>query len=87
MPRYNFKCEACEKDWEEQLLIVNRDVPLTQECPLCHSTEGPIERFLPSTNGLAYTLEKVRVPDTFNDLIKNIAKTNYGKVNTGHQNT
>lgn len=87
MPRYDYRCEKCSGTWEEQLPIVDRDVPLSEKCPLCFSVEGPIERFLPSSNGLAYTLEKVRVPDTFSDLMKKIAQNNRGKVNTGHFNT
>lgn len=88
MPNYDFKCESCQYTFERQLLIADRDRPLTEPCPSCACTEGTVERFLPSSNGLAYTLEKIRVPDTFSDLMKKIAKNNYGKVNDGkHFNT
>lgn len=77
MPRYNYRCEVCEYAWEEDHPIAERDTPLAQGCPACGPL-GKIERYLPSTNGLCYSLETKKVPGAFKDLLKNIKSKHYG---------
>jgi putative FmdB family regulatory protein len=35
MPLYNYKCEACNHEFEAALKIADRDLPITEPCPKC----------------------------------------------------
>ena len=39
MPTYDYKCNACEKIWEEFSLINDRDKPTENPCPECGEEE------------------------------------------------
>ena len=39
MPTYDYKCNACEKLWEEFSHINNRDMPTEKPCPECGKKE------------------------------------------------
>ena len=78
MPIYNYRCDECHYEWEEQRTIAERNLPLDDLCPDCGAV-ATIEKFLPSFNGLCYTVDGVgKTPDTFNDLLKNIKKNHRG---------
>jgi putative FmdB family regulatory protein len=77
MPRYDYRCEKCQKTFEADFPIAARDVPLEDACPLC-GEKGAIERFLPSTAGLNYTAGGIKRTDAFNDLLKNIKSKHRG---------
>jgi putative FmdB family regulatory protein len=72
MPNYDYRCNECGHAWEQQLTIANRDVPTTEPCPECGKTA--VEKYLPSTSGLCYTLEGKKVPDTFKDVLRRMKK-------------
>jgi putative FmdB family regulatory protein len=73
MPRYDYRCEECKEAWEEDHTIAERDVPVSLPCPKC-GKEGCVEKYLPSTSGLAYSLEPRKVPEAFKDVLRNIKK-------------
>lgn len=76
MPNYDYRC-ACGHTWEQQLLIADRDKPLAEPCPKCGQTG--VERYLPSTQGLNYSLnDRKKVPNSFNDVLKKIKAAHRG---------
>jgi DNA-directed RNA polymerase subunit RPC12/RpoP len=71
MPLYDYRCLTCGTAWEDKKLIVERDEPLKEPCIVCGATDV-VERYLPSTFGLAYSVERLKHSDGFNDLLKNM---------------
>jgi putative FmdB family regulatory protein len=43
MPNYDYHCEECNHEWEEQLLIAKRNEPLDKPCVKCY-TEGSVKQ-------------------------------------------
>lgn len=81
MPRYDYRCEKCGYTWEQHFPIAERDTPLNEPCPECNEP-GNIEKYLPSTSGLCYTVAKLKTPDSFKDLLKNIkSKHRHSSIN------
>lgn len=76
MPRYDYRCTECEHAWEEDHTIAERDLPVGKPCPECG--KPAVEKYLPSTSGLCYSVENMgkKVPDTFKDLLRNMKKKN-----------
>jgi len=75
MPIYDYNCSHCEKDFDMNMKIADRDNVSTIECPQC-STVGQIVRqvgapligYSVSVNG-GYGS---RVPDGFKEVLKKI---------------
>jgi len=81
MPLYDYRCVTCKVTWEDKRLIDERDEPLKEPCIHC-SDVGTVERWLPSTFGLAYSVERVKRPKSFNDILKNIKSKHRGSTIT-----
>jgi hypothetical protein len=84
---YDYRCVKtasgdCDWDAEIQTTIDKRDEPLAYACPVCGSD---IERHLPSPPGFAdpMRLGRIKAPDAFKDILKNIKKKMPGnQINT-----
>ena len=40
MPLYEYQCELCECLFERQLKIAQRDIPLSEPCPICSGIDA-----------------------------------------------
>lgn len=75
MPNYDFRCTDCKVWWEEQLLVAERENPLSEPCPGCGKT-GFLERFLSSAPIWKREGVEGKVPNAFKDILKKIKKEN-----------
>jgi putative FmdB family regulatory protein len=82
MPRYDYRCHHCGHEWEQQLLIDDRNEPLNHPCAECGDTA--VERYLPSAPGVGYTVGgnslRKKTPEAFKDILRNIKSKHRGSV-------
>lgn len=76
MPRYDFRCGSCDKFFERQLKIDDRQKPCSESCPNCGST-GKINIVIgtPST-----VRDTPKMPDGFREVLSKIHSRNAGSV-------
>lgn len=73
MPTYAYQCGACGHEFEQYLKIIDRDMPLSSECPNCGEHE--VQR-IPSL-GLGFTMDKAPpLSGDFKNLLTNIKRKN-----------
>ena len=77
MPTYDFKCNACgEFILDIVIPIADRDVPLSEPCPLCNASSS-IERLAAAPAlGDAFRLGRANLPTTWTDKLARIKKNN-----------
>ena len=81
MPRYDFRCRNCRAEWEEDLKIADRDLPVNETCVKCEE-KGFVERYLPSAP--VWGREVKKTPAAFKDLMNNIKKNHrHSTIDTG----
>ena len=78
MPIYNFECNNCSHEFEQQHTIAKRDTPLKEPCPVCYHI-GYIKRVIASPNlGDPFKLETTKglqkPSNEFNDRLREIKK-------------
>ena len=75
MPTYDYRCTDCGAEYDLQLKIDDRDAPLAIPCPNCEKA-GTIERYLPTPPGFGdpMRLGRIRPPDAFKDVLRNMKK-------------
>jgi putative FmdB family regulatory protein len=70
---YNYKCGACNKSFDLDVIIVQRDMAKQKPCPLCNAS-GKIERVIQSPaisfEGSKTTIR--RAGSGWNDVLKKI---------------
>lgn len=70
---YEYKCSPCSHTWEENILMVDREKPLSLPCPSCKES-GKISRVLHATalasHGVVTPQQKAG--DGWNDTLKRI---------------
>lgn len=78
MPNYDYRCtnEECsvhDSGFVLQTKVDERDEPCAVPCPACG---GQIERYLSAPPGFGdpYRLGRVKTPDAFKDVLKNMKK-------------
>jgi hypothetical protein len=74
---YDYRCTACDAVIEDIMLPYDqRDIPLTEPCPLCEAANS-IER-IPSAPALgdAFRLGRANLPTTWTDKLARMKKNN-----------
>lgn len=73
MPTYNYKCTACEEEFEKFSSISSRDDQLEHPCPKC----GKLEVIRIPALGLGFTMDKPPpISGDFKNLLTNIKNKN-----------
>ena len=73
MPTYNYKCNACEEEFEKFSSIASRDDQIEQPCPNC----GKLEVIRTPALGLGFTMDKLQpLSGDFRNLLTNIKNKN-----------
>lgn len=78
MPMYDYQCTVCHAVIEDIMLPSDqRDLPLSEPCPLCEAINS-IER-LPAAPALgdAFRLGRANLPSTWTDKLARIKRNNY----------
>jgi predicted nucleic acid-binding Zn ribbon protein len=81
--RYDYYCEGCKSEWEEQQFLNDRDLPLTKPCPQCKNS-GQIKRGIFRAPHFSYAGSKSnlrRAGSGWNDVLQSIKKAS-GKKST-----
>ena len=79
---YDYKCTACEKEWEENLTISTRNEPCDKPCPHCKTTNTVIKLVSPTRMSYDGAVSPIkRAGSGWNDMLKTIKK-NSGKEST-----
>lgn len=79
---YDYKCESCEKTWEENLTIATRNAPCEKPCPHCGSEKCVIKLVSPTRMSYDGAVSNIRRAGSgWNDMLKTIKK------NAGRQST
>lgn len=78
IPFYDYKCRACGEYIEDILIsIANRDVPLSEPCPVCDATDC-IERVPCAPNiGDAMRLGRTHLPSSWTDKLAQIKQKHH----------
>lgn len=80
--QYEFICSSCEKSFETNLLMVNREQPLSEPCPNCKKRKSVtrVINFLPITHDTIHPAR--RAGSGWNDVLKKISKPcrHYSKI-------
>jgi len=75
MPSYDYHCEECGYEWEDQLLIAKRTEPLDKPCIKCY-TEGKVKQKIGAPlfayDNVASKGHTKKTPDWLTDKFKNI---------------
>jgi len=74
--KYNYECESCSAQFEDDFKIVERDIPCLAPCPECG--KNTIKRVLVGAPCLGSDI--VRIPSGFKQVLRNIKKKNHGSV-------
>ena len=51
MPIYDYRCEACEHHWEQNLSVSNREAPCKEKCPECNK-KGKVKKHVGGFPGI-----------------------------------
>jgi len=79
---YDYKCTACEKEWEENLTISTRNEPCESPCPHCKTADAVIKLISPTRMSYDGAVSPIRRAGSgWNDMLKTIKK-NSGKEST-----
>jgi len=76
MPRYDFKCNNCEHEYEVWCRIAEREEHLNGSCPNC-SVAGKIQQFLTGAPSIGDPIRmgKQKVPQSFKEnVLDRVAK-------------
>ena len=78
MPTYDYFCNACSTVIEDiHVPYDDRDIPLTEPCPLCEA-ENCIERLACAPAlGDAFRLGRANLPTTWTDKLARMKRNNY----------
>lgn len=61
MPNYEYKCHACQHQWDDIQTIANRDKPLAEPCPGCQATNSVVRGWdSPPTMGVDGALKPAK---------------------------
>lgn len=83
MPTYEFICSACQKTFEKQLKIADRELPINQPCPECKA-EGTVARHYGNTSiewSDPWQLGRKKPPSDWREFINKLKKDNPGATN------
>ena len=81
MPNYDYKCENCGDEFEEQLMIAERHAPLDKPCKKCY-TEGSVKQIIGmplfAYDNVASKGHTKKTPDWLTDKMKVIKEKSPG---------
>lgn len=75
MALFNFKCLACDKEFDKFLSIANYKLPESEPCPSCG--ELKVQKIISSPSMFQFD-KHIKTDDSFKDLLKQIGKNNKG---------
>ena len=83
MPTYNYACESCNHEFEEQLKITDRNLPTESPCPNCGLvTIKKVVGNTPNPMLDPMKLGRIKPSEGFRDVLRNIKKNNpLGNIN------
>lgn len=82
MPTYNYACESCSNEFEEQQTIENRNAPTEAPCPKCGAMQ--VKKIVGDTpNAMCdpFRMGRVKPSEMFRDRLREIKKTHNGGKN------
>lgn len=75
MPLYEYNCSACDFTFTEVLKVDDRNQPIAEPCPDCH-TVGSVTKAMASPR-ISYSVGDnimAKAPDGFKDVLREIKK-------------
>ena len=78
MPRYDFRCVACDTYFEKQLTIANRRAPETDPCSVCGETKVELSPSAPGIGDATRLRGRAGWPDGWKDTLKRIKSAHRG---------
>jgi putative FmdB family regulatory protein len=74
MPLYDFKCAACDHEFERALRIDDRAIPKDEPCPSCGVIGQVISQLAAPRTVSGVGDFRAKVPDVFKDRLREIKK-------------